>query len=149
MFLSATFPSLKIPALKYLLSGKPEFNVFFWFCFSDFSIDLTLLILKSHFWLTDKYSFKETQTGLSQFFALGNNAHCLKFSPSMLVSELNEIKGSQFCMLITTYTVLGSSNYSGITIDLLKKTQSFSISYCPKSMKKLATVLRHFQLLPC
>lgn len=45
----------------------------------------------------------------------------------MLVSELNEIKGSQFCMLITTYTVLGTSNYSGITIDLLKKPNLFNI----------------------
>ena len=62
----------------------------------------------------------------------------------MLISEINEIKGLQFCMLTTLYTILGRSNYSGITIDLLKKPQSSAILYCPKSIKKLTSVLQHF-----
>lgn len=62
----------------------------------------------------------------------------------MLISEINEIKGLQFCVLITPFTILGRSNYSGITIDLLKQTESIAILYCPKSIEKLATVLQHF-----
>lgn len=59
----------------------------------------------------------------------------------MQISEINEIK---FCMLITPYTILGRSNYSGITIDLLKNPQYVAVLYCPKIIKKLATVLQHF-----
>ena len=48
-------------------------------------------------------------------------------------------------MIITPYKILGRSNYTEITIDLLKKKkQSIAILYCPKSIKKLATVLQQF-----
>lgn len=116
--------------------------------FSGFVKDLTLFILKSHFWLVGGCGYKETQIGLNQFFTVGNNAHCLRFWPSTLISERSGIKGLKFCMLITPYTFSWRSNYSRITIDLLKKAQSIAISFCPKSIKTWA-LLEHFQVLAC